>query len=227
MTEREPLPVPVIPVLLVEDNRLLREGIVAILSQQPDLEVVATAEDADAALLRLAEARPQVVLVDAGLADPDDRLAVQRIKQVAPEARVVVMDLMPVAEEIVEYVKQGASGFVVKNATVAGFLQTIRWVAEGREVLPPALTGALFSHLARHAGEHPSARSLVAVRMTRREREIVDLIADGRSNKDIARQLHLSPHTVKSHVRNVLEKLALHTRLQLAAYAHRDRDPTA
>jgi len=208
-----------VSILLVEDNRLLREGIVAILNQRPDLEVVAMAEDAAAALLCLAESEPRVVLVDAGLTDHEGHRAVERIKQAAPMARIVVMDLLPVPEDVVEFVKQGASGFVVKNATVDDLIQTVRWVAEGRDVLPPALTGTLLSHLARHAAEHPVPRSIEAVRMTKREREIVDLIADGHSNKEIAQRLHLSTHTVKSHVRNILEKLALHSRLQLAAYA--------
>jgi two-component system NarL family response regulator len=215
----------VIPILLVEDNRLLREGIMAILNREQDLEVVAIAEDTGTALLRLGEADPRVVLVDAGLADQDGHRAVERIKHAAPLARVVVMDVMPVPEDVVEFVRQGASGFVVKNSTVADFVQTVRWVAEGRDVLPPALTGTLLSHLARHAAEHPAPRSIGSVRMTKREREVVALVADGNSNKEIAKRLHLSTHTVKSHVRNILEKLALHSRLQLAAMALRGEHP--
>jgi len=211
--------------MLIEDNRLLREGIVAILDQQPDLDVVAIAEDVGGALACLAESEPRVVLVDAGLADHDGQRVVACVKAAAPTARIVVMDLLPVPEDIVEFVKQGASGFVVKNATVDEFIRTVRSVAEGRDVLPPALTGTLLSHLARHAAEHAVPQSMEAVRMTKREREIVDLIADGHSNKEIARRLHLSAHTVKSHVRNILEKLALHSRLQLAAYAFKAGGP--
>jgi len=210
-----------ISVLVVEDNRLLREGIVAILNQQPDLAVVAVAEDASAALLRVPETKPRVVLLDAGLGDHDSHRLVEHIKQAAPEARVVVMDLLPVPEDVVEFVKRGASGFIVKDATVDDFVQTIRSVAEGREVLPPALTGTLFAHIAQHAAGRPAAAMVGAVRMTRREREIIDLIADGLSNKEIARRVHLATDTVKSHVHNILEKLALHSRLQLAAYAHK------
>lgn len=207
----------VIPILLVEDNRLLREGIVAILDQHPDLEVVAIAETPRAALRQLRETDPRVVLVDAGLAGRDGHRAVERIKRAAPGARVVVMDLMPVPEDIVEFVRQGASGFVAKSSTVADFVQTVRWVAEGRDVLPPALTGTLLSHLARHAEDRPAPYSVNSVRLTKREREIVALVADGNSNKEIAKRLHLSAHTVKSHVRNILEKLALNSRLQIAA----------
>ena len=208
-------------VLVVEDNRLLCDGIVAILDRQPDLAVVAVAEDAAAALLRVSATRPRVVLVDAGLGDHDGHRLVEDIRQAAPEARVIVMDLLPVPEDVVEFVKRGASGFVMKDATVDDFVQTIRLVAEGREVLPSVLTGTLFSQLAQHAAGRPAAGVIGAVRMTRREREILGLIADGLSNKEIAQRVHLATHTVKSHVHNILEKLALHSRLQLAAYAHK------
>ncbi len=223
-TETEPRKI--IPVLVVEDNRLLREGIVAILEQQPDLVTVAVAEDAGTALRRVPETGPRVVLVDAGLGDHDSHRLVEHITQAAPEARVIVMDLLPVAEDIVEFVKRGASGFVVKDATVHDFIQTIRSVAEGKKVLPPALTGTLFTHIAQHATGRPAADMIGAIRMTRREREIIDLIAQGLSNKEIAQRVHLATYTVKSHVHNILEKLALHSRLQLAAYAHKaERSP--
>lgn len=217
MTASDEAGASVIPILLVEDNRLLREGIVAILDQHPDLDVVAIAETPRAALRSLHQADPRVVLVDAGLAGRDGHRAVARIKKAAPDARVVVMDLLPVPEDIVEFVKQGASGFVAKSATVADFVRTVRLVAQGKDVLPPALTGTLLSHLAQHVTDHPRPRSLKSVRLTKREREVVGLVAYGNSNKEIAKRLHISTHTVKSHVRNVLEKLALHSRLQLAA----------
>lgn len=209
----------VIPVVVVEDHRLLCEGIVAILDRQPDLTVVAVADDAPAALLQVPEARPRVVLVDAGLGDHDTLRLVEDILRVAPEARVIVMDLLPVAEDVVEFIRRGASGFVVKNATVDDLIDAVRSVARGTEVLPPVLTDTLLSHIAQLAPGHPDTGRR-AVRMTTREREILGLIADGLSNKEIAERIHLSAHTVKSHVHNILEKLALHSRLQLAAYAH-------
>lgn len=159
--------------------------------------------------------------MDASLADHSPHRLVERMRQVAPGAVVIVMDLVPVQEDAVEFIKAGASGLIMKDATAETFVETIRSVAEGRKVLPSALTGTLFSHVAQHAAAHrPTNKRLGAVRMTRREQEIIGLIADGLSNKEIARQLHVSPHTVKSHVRNILEKLALHSRLQLAAYVH-------
>src|SRR5512134_569510 len=164
---------PAIPLLVVEDNRLLREGIVAVLHQQPDLRVVAEAEDADAALLRVQETRPRVVLVDAGLGHHDSHQLVQLIRQVAVEARVIVMDLLPVPEDVVEFVIRGASGFVVKDATVDDFVHTVRAVAAGHDVLPTTLTGTLFAHIARLAVERPEPDPMESVRMTQREREVI------------------------------------------------------
>ena len=217
---QEPSERQAIPVLVVEDNRLLREGIVSILNRQSDLQVVAVAEDAHAAVSRASETKPRVVLLDAGLGDNDSHGLVEHITRELPGVRVVVMDVLPEPEDIVQFVRRGAAGFVVKEASVDVFLATIRSVAEGAEVLPPALATPLLSHIADHAAARPSASLRRAARMTKREREVIGLIAEGMSNKEIARRLHLSTHTVKSHVRNILEKLALHSRLQVAAYAH-------
>jgi two-component system NarL family response regulator len=130
------------------------------------------------------------------------------------------MDLMPAQSEVVEFVKAGVAGFILKDATIDDFLRTIRSVAEGHKVLPPSLTQSLFSHIVEYAVQSGKAdRLMKAVRLTRREHEVVNLIARGMSNKEIARELNVALHTVKSHVHNTLEKLALHTRLELASFA--------
>jgi DNA-binding NarL/FixJ family response regulator len=208
----------VIAVALIEDNRLVREGIAALLNQLPDFEVVASGSTADTALLR--QVMPQVVLMDLGLRNGDSLRMAGRVKKECPEAKVVVMDLLPIQEEIVEYVHVGVSGFIMKDASLDDVVATIRSVAEGVDVLPPEMTGSLFSQIAREAVANGRPVVLDSVRMTPREREVINLIAEGMSNKEIARGLHIATHTVKSHVRNIMEKLTLHTRLQIAAYAH-------
>jgi two-component system NarL family response regulator len=205
--------------VIVEDNRLLREGIVAILDRHPDLEVVGVADDVDAAPMRVSETRARVVLVDAGLGDNDSHDLVEHIVGAFPETRVIVMDILPDPEEVVEFVKRGASGFVVKDASLDVFIDTIRKVAEGGEVLPPALTSTIFSYIVDRTTARPASGTARSVRLTRREHQVIDLIAEGMSNKAIAHDLRISRHTVKSHVRNILEKLALHSRLQVAVYA--------
>jgi DNA-binding NarL/FixJ family response regulator len=209
-----------ISVALIEDNRLVREGIAALLSQLPDLKVVAGGSSADTALLR--QVNPHVVLLDLGLRNGDSLRVAETVKKEFPESKVIVMDLLPVHEDIVEFVNAGVSGFIMKDATLDELVHTIRQVAAGAHILPPQMAGTLFSQIARDAVSRGRPAVLESVRMTPREREVINLIAEGLSNKEIAGRLHIATHTVKSHVRNVMEKLMLHTRLQIAAYAHRD-----
>ena len=210
----------VISVALIEDNRLVREGITLMLSQLPDLQVVAGGSNGDMAVLR--QVKPHVVLLDLGLKNGDSLRVAGKVKSEFPGSKVIVMDLLPVHEDIVEFVNAGVSGFIMKDATLEELVHTIRSVAAGVDVLPPQMTGTLFSQIARDAVAKGRTDTLDSVRMTPREREVVDLIAAGLGNKEIASRLHIATHTVKSHVRNIMEKLMLHTRLQIAAYAHRD-----
>jgi len=210
----------VISVALIEDNRLVREGIAALLNQLPDLKVVAGESGDDTSVLR--KANPHVVLLDLGLRNGDSLRVAEKVKKELPASKVIVMDLLPVHEDIVEFVNAGVSGFIMKDATLDDLVNTIRSVAKGAHVLPPQMTGTLFSQIARDAVARGRPEALDSVRMTPREREVINLIAEGLSNKEIASRLNLATHTVKSHVRNVMEKLTLHTRLQIAAFAHDD-----
>lgn len=215
----------VISVALIEDNRLVREGITALLSQLPDLKVVAGASGTDTSALR--EAKPQVVLLDLGLGHGDSLRVAEQVKKDFPESKVVVMDLLPAHEDIVEFVNVGVAGFIMKDATLEDLVRTIRSVAQGDNILPPQMTGTLFSQIARDAIAKGRPEVLDSVRMTPREREVIDLIAEGLANKEISTRLNIATHTVKSHVRNVMEKLTLHTRLQIAAYANERRSTPA
>ena len=208
-----------ISVAVIEDNRLVREGITALLNQTGDFNVVAAVQSGDPIVLK--NAHPQVILLDVGLQDNDSLSFVETVMKEFPESRVIIMDLLPVHEDIVEFVNAGVSGFILKDATFEDLTSTIRKVAEGAHVLPPAMTSSLFSQIARDAVVKGRAGAMDAVRMTVREREVIELIAEGLSNKEIAARLIIATHTVKSHVRNVMEKLALHTRLQIAAFAHK------
>lgn len=208
---------------MIEDNRLLREGIAAMLNEQPDLTVVATVSGSENALSLIEDTQPTLVLLDAALGDNDSMRLLQSIRVAYPDVRVIVMDLIPAPQDIVEFVEAGCAGFLLKDATVEDFISTIRSVARGVRVLPPALAGSIFSHVARHASRRDPAAVRDAVTMTPREREVVGLIGEGLSNREIAERLTIALHTVKSHVHNILEKLALRTRLQVAAYAHQEQ----
>jgi DNA-binding NarL/FixJ family response regulator len=210
-----------VPVLLIEDNRLLRDGLSAMLSAQ-GLSVVATARSGQEALREVARVKPQLVLLDSALGDRDSPVFVQEVRKAFPEIRVIVMNLLPADEDFVELIKAGVAGFILKDATIEVFVATIRAVTDGVSVLPSGLTSTLFSHVAAQALSRGRRGAKAAVRMTSRERQVIELIAQGLSNKEMAKRLHLATHTVKSHVHNILEKLALHTRLEVAAYAHEE-----
>jgi len=216
-----------LPVVLIEDNRLLRDGLSTLLSAQ-GLSVVATARSGQEAMRQVARVKPQLVLLDSALGDREGSQLVQEIRRTFPDIRVIVMGLLPAHGEFVELVKAGVAGFILKDATIDVFVSTIRTVADGGSVLPPPLTATLFSHVAAQARARGRRGVKAAVRMTARERQVVGLIADGLSNKEIADRLHVATHTVKSHVHNILEKLTLHTRLEVAAFAHEQgSDPSA
>jgi DNA-binding NarL/FixJ family response regulator len=209
-----------ISVAIIEDSRLIREGLAALLTQTGECTVVAAAADADLEVLRAAV--PRVVLLDMGLRDGDSLRTAELVRTELPETCVVVMDLLPVHEEIMEFVNVGVAGFIMKDATVEDLVSTIRSVAEGRHILPPEMTSSLFSQIAREAVARGREGVADSVHMTPRECDVIELIKEGLSNKRIASRLGIAPQTVKSHVRNIMEKLALHTRLQIAAYARGD-----
>lgn len=206
-----------ITVAVIEDNRLVREGLTDMLNEQSGMTVVLAATSLDGAMLK--QATPRVVLLDVGLQDRNSLRLAELIREDVPDARVVVMDLLPVHEEIAEFVNAGVAGFILKDATLEDFIGTIRAVASGARVLPPLMTETLFSQIVSSALRRSPAVVIEAVRMTPREREVIELIGDGMSNKAIALRLGVATDTVKSHVRNVMDKLALHSRLQIAAYA--------
>jgi DNA-binding NarL/FixJ family response regulator len=214
----------VISVALIEDNRLVSDGISLLLNQVPDINVVfrrvvAGGSRGDASLLK--GANPQVVLLNLGLRNRDSLRVIEEIKQELPASKVIVMDVFSIDDELVELVKAGVSGFIMKDATLDDFVTIIRSVADGAHVLPPQMTATLSSQIAKAEIGKRRPAALDSVRMTRREREVVNLIAEGLGNKEIAARLPIATHTVKSHVRNIMEKLMLHSRLQIAAYVHR------
>lgn len=211
----------IIKVLLIEDNRLLRDGISELIKKEHDMNVVATVGNGENILMIMSNLNPNIVLLDLGLRNRSSLQTVKLIKKNFEEAKIIVMDLIPLQSDVFEFVQAGASGFMLKDIDVKEFIKTIRSVYEGVQVLPPHLTGSLFSQIVEHAinGSKPAKLS-ESVNMTKRERQVIELIADGCTNKEIAQKLHLSSYTVKSHVHNILEKLALNTRVQIAKYAH-------
>lgn len=205
-----------LPVALVEDIRLLREGVASLLRAE-GLRVVAALRSGEDAIPRVLRARPRIVLLDSTLGNHEGPSFVEAITRAAPDVQVVVMDMQPAQQDVIDFVRAGAHGFVMRDATAADIVGTLSGVASGLAVLPPKLTGVLFSHVALQRTMPPGRGNGVA-RLTLREREIARLIASGATNKEISVRLHIAVHTVKSHVHSVLEKLTLRSRLQIANY---------
>ena len=214
-----------IKLLLVEDNRILRDGIKALINKQADLRIVGAFEGNHDTLIQARRLKPHVILIDLGLRNENGLHVVTTLTKEFPQIRIIGMGLIPSQRDIVEFVEAGAAGFVLKDATVKDVLGTIRAVARGVKVLPPLLTESLFTHVVEIALRKGRGKLPNAVRMTAREREIIILIAEGMSNKKIAQHLNLSPYTVKSHVHNILEKMALHSRLEIATQSHNNDLP--
>jgi len=211
-----------ISIVLIEDNRMLREGLASLIREQPGFTILAASANIIEALQKIREAKPRIVLVDFGLENHDSLRLTATLHAEVPEARVIFMGLLALHEDVADFVRAGASGFVMKDAALDDFVRTIRLVADGTDVLPTQLTGSLFTQIAQRALVGGKSPVLEAVRLTQRERQVVELIGEGLSNKEIAASLHVAIHTVKSHVHNVLEKLALHTRLEVAAFTRSD-----
>jgi len=207
-----------ITVALIEDNRLVREALTTLLNRNSDIRVIGGDPARYTSLLRGPD--PDVVLLDLGVENGDSLRVAREVLKEFPQARVIVMDLLPAHEELSEFVVAGVSGFIMKDASLDDVVGTIRAVAAGLKVLPDEMTGTLFSEIARESVSNGGTQDHESVRITPRETEIIDLIAEGSSNKAIARELDISIHTVKSHLRNIMEKLTLHSRLQVAIYAH-------
>jgi DNA-binding NarL/FixJ family response regulator len=209
-----------IRLLIIEDNRLLRDGILGILKPHKDIIIIAASGDGKNTLVKIKQLKPNVVLLDLGLRSQNSLHVVEIVKKDFPQAKIIVMDLAPVQADILQYVKAGANGFILKDASLNDLLITIRTVYEGATVLPPLLVDSLFSQIVDHAVREGKSKLKQAVRMTKREQEVILHLGEGMSNKEISQKIHVSTYTVKSHIHNIMEKLALHTRLEIANYSY-------
>jgi len=206
-----------IRILLIEDNHLLRERVAALLDAQADMRVVGAWGGYQHTLHRARMARAQVILIDVSCFP-----RVVSLTKLATRFRVIGTGLVPEQSDIVAAVRSGASGFILNDAIPGEFLSTIRAVAQGAVVLPFFLGGSLFSYVLEHVHWKEGGEPPDTVRMTKREREISKLIADGLTNKEIAQQINVATYTVKSHVHNILEKRGLHSRLEIVKYAYQE-----
>ena len=212
-----------IRLLLIEDNRLIRDGIFSVLKGYKNIVIITTSGDGKNTLSKIKQLKPNIVLLDLGLRSQNSLHVVEIVKKEFPQAKIIVMDLAPVQADILQYVKAGANGFILKDASLNDFLITIRTVAEGSTVLPPLLTDSLFSQIVDHAVREGKSGLKDAIQMTTRERKVIRFLGEGMSNREIGQKIRISTYTVKSHIHNIMKKLALHTRLEIANYSYIDQ----
>jgi DNA-binding NarL/FixJ family response regulator len=216
MTQRETEAASRIRLLLVDDHGVVRAGLRLYLAGQPDLEVVGEAGDGVTAVERARELGPDVVLMDLQMPVLDGIAATRQIRAALPETEIVVLTTFIDTENIGQAIAAGAIGYVLKDVPPQELAEAIRKAARGEVHLAPVVQRTLMRSLARPRGTEPLPEEL-----TEREREVLVLLAAGRSNKEIARQLHVTERTVKGHVGNVLGKLGVVSRTQAAIYAMR------
>lgn len=209
-----------ITVMVVDDHPMWRDGVSRELGQH-DLPVVATAPDGPSAVRIATAVRPSVVLMDLNLGASSGVDAIAAILAVLPETRILVLSASGEQQDVLAAVKAGASGYLVKSASIEELVDAVRRTAAGAAVYGPGLAGLVLGEYRRLAGTGAAAGAAATETpaLTDRETEVLRLVAKGMTSRQIADRLVLSPRTVETHVQNTLRKLQLHNRVELARYA--------
>jgi two-component system NarL family response regulator len=211
----------VVRVLICDDHAVVRRGLAIVLEGDAAIELVGEAIDGEEAVARAVELAPDVVLMDVRMPKLNGIEATRRIGREVPATKILMLTVSDEEDDLYEAVKAGASGYLLKDISIEDVAAAVGALMAGHSLITPSMAAKLlaeFSHLARQA-EVP--RPLVAPRLTDREVEVLRLVATGMSNREIGARLVIAENTVKNHVRNILEKLHLHTRTEAALYAVR------
>jgi DNA-binding NarL/FixJ family response regulator len=209
----------VIRVLVADDQAMVRAGFAALLAAQPDLEIVGQAENGADAVELAAATAPDVVLMDVRMPVLDGIAATRRILARMPGTRVVVLTTFDVDDYVLDAIRAGASGFLLKDAPPDDLVAAVRIVARGDALLAPSVTRRLIERLAVRPASRPASPSAFP-ELTQREREVLVEVAKGRSNQEIAAALVIAEQTVKTHVSRVLGKLGVRDRAQAVVAAY-------
>lgn len=203
-----------IRVLIVDDHHLFRRGVSALLSDREDLEVAGEAATGIEAIDRARDLMPDVVLMDIKMPEMDGLAATRQLKAEMPYVRIMMLTVSETDEDLFEAIKAGASGYLLKNVDPESLVASVLQVQRGEVPIAPTMAVKILRELA--APPEASVQPLTA-----RERQVLELLAGGKANKEIAFTLKISENTVKNHLRNILEKLHLQNRVQAALYAVR------
>jgi len=210
-----------IRVLICDDHALFRRGLIMVLESEEGIDVVAEAEDGEEAIEKAEEAAPDVVLMDVRMPRMSGIEATRAIADAVPTAKILMLTVSDEEEDLYEAVKAGATGYLLKEISIEEVANAIRAVVTGQSLISPSMASKLlseFNNLAKQAQQ-----KVLVPKLTDRELQVLKLVAQGMSNREVAEDLFISENTVKNHVRNILEKLHLHSRMEAVVYAVREK----
>jgi DNA-binding NarL/FixJ family response regulator len=208
-------------VLVVDDQELFRRGLIMLLSGDTDIEVVGEASDGITATDLAVKTAPDVILLDVRMPRRTGVEACRGIKEAVPSAKIIMLTVSDEEADLYESVKNGASGYLLKDSSIEEVAQAIRVVNEGQSLISPSMAVKLIDEFKQMS--KPEREQGPALRLTERELEVLRLVAKGLNNREVAKELFISENTVKNHVRNILEKLQLHSRMEAVMYAMREK----
>ena len=211
-----------IRIVLADDHRILREGLRSLLAQQPDMTVVGEASDGDAVVSLARTLRPDLVIMDVVMPGTDGIAATRQIRAECPETKVIALSMHSDRRFVSEMVRAGALGYLVKDSAFEELNQAVRTVMANRPYLSAVITGSLVEDFVRQTSAAERSPVSPLQMLTTREQEVLRLLADGKRVKEIAHLLNISAKTVESHRQNIMDKLEIHSTIELTRYALRE-----
>ena len=212
-----------IRVLVVDDHALFRRGLQMVLEQEPDIEVVGEASDGSEAVEQAADTLPDIVLMDVRMPKRGGIDACTAIHETVPSAKIIMLTISDEEADLYDAIKAGAMGYLLKEISIEEVASAIRAVHGGQSLISPSMASKLLTEFASMIKRSDDRQQVPTPRLTDREMEVLKLVARGLNNRDIAKELFISENTVKNHIRNILEKLQLHSRMEAVVYAVREK----
>lgn len=210
-------------VLIVDDHALFRRGLQMVLEQEADIEVIGEAADGAEAVAKAQELMPDVVLMDVRMPKRSGIEATHEIRDLLPHAKILMLTISDEEADLYDAIKAGASGYLLKEISIEEVADAIRSVWAGQSRISPSMASKLLNEFAAMSKRTDERKEVPAPRLTDREMEVLRLVAEGLNNRDIGQRLFISENTVKNHIRNILEKLHLHSRMEAVVYAVREK----